>query len=193
LNVRHLPFPKQGHHLQYYHHPRPLILDPHLRLSPKCKLITNASLKAGVAPWVIAARPPELVTAVEGQDPLAEWEARKQVLERSGAKIILVDNDPNVPQPSSYLSMPAVLRAIRKEGIKSVMVEGGARVILSFLAGEQDEQIFDTLVITVAPVIVGAHGVGYSELLDDIPGLQHARTETFGKDVVFGMKANRDL
>ncbi|KAH8987419.1 dihydrofolate reductase-like domain-containing protein [Lactarius hatsudake] len=39
--------------------PRPLILDPHLRLSPTCKLIINAAKGAGVAPWVISARPPK--------------------------------------------------------------------------------------------------------------------------------------
>jgi 2,5-diamino-6-(ribosylamino)-4(3H)-pyrimidinone 5'-phosphate reductase len=86
--------------------------------------------------------------------------------------------------------MDGVLRAIRAEGIKSVMVEGGARVILSLLS---EESLIDSLIVTVAPVIVGSHGVGYSELLDEIPGLQHIRTEAFGKDVVFGMKTTHSI
>ncbi|KAI0032142.1 dihydrofolate reductase-like domain-containing protein [Vararia minispora EC-137] len=196
LNVRHLPFPAQGGHMQHYHHPRPLVLDPNLRISPKCKLIYNASLKAGETPWIISARPAKTESAVESQDGI-DWEARKAALEKTGAKVILIERDPShmlIPNSdsSSYLSMSAVLRAIRAEGIKSVMVEGGARVILSFLHNAQEgKQLFDSLVVTVAPVIVGAHGVGYSELLDDIPGLEHVRTEALGKDVVFGMKAMR--
>lgn len=92
--MRHLPFPPQNTHLQYYHHPRPIILDPSLRLSKKCKLIHNASLGAGVAPWIIAARPPtvEGIWADEDSELNAtEWEKRKQVLEAAGAKVILVE------------------------------------------------------------------------------------------------------
>lgn len=92
------------------------------------------------------------------------------------------------PQSSSYLPIKAVLQAIHAEGIRSVMVEGGARIILSFLSAATKDELVDSLIVTVAPVIVGAHGVGYSELLDDIPALQHVRTEAFGKDVVMGMK-----
>jgi 2,5-diamino-6-(ribosylamino)-4(3H)-pyrimidinone 5'-phosphate reductase len=92
-------------------------------------------------------------------------------------------------ETSAYLPMTSVLRAIRAEGIKSVMVEGGARVILSVLS--EETPLFDSLIVTVAPIIVGAHGVGYSELLDDIPGLEHVQTEAFGKDVVFAMRAMR--
>ncbi|KAI0320064.1 dihydrofolate reductase-like domain-containing protein [Amylostereum chailletii] len=161
LNVRHLPFPTQNNHFKHYHHPQPLILDPRLRLSPKCKLLNNAKLGAGVAPWVISVRPSD---AEEG-DKLQEWEARKAVLENAGAKVILVEQDPSYTG-SSYLPMRAVLEAIRAEGIRSVMVE-----------------------VTVAPVIVGGHGVGYSEHLDNVPGLTHVKTEVFGKDTVIGMKA----
>ncbi|VDC08047.1 unnamed protein product [Peniophora sp. CBMAI 1063] len=194
LNVRHLPFPKQGGHLEYYHHPRPLILDPHLRLSPKCKLIKNASLKAGVMPWVISARPYPDVVQVEGQDRVADWESRKAAIEDAGAKILLVDVElPASSRTSSYLPIKAVLEAIRAEGIQSVMVEGGARIILSFLSAATQDELVDSLIVTVAPVIVGAHGVGYSELLDDIPALQHVRTEALGKDVVMGMKVVKSI
>lgn len=118
--VRHLPFPKQGGHLEHYHHPRPLILDPHLRLSPKCKLIKNASLKAGATPWVISARPHPDAVQVEGQDRTADWESRKEALEKAGAKIILVDVEPSgrrtqspvassIYQLMSFVSQLAVL------------------------------------------------------------------------------------
>lgn len=47
------------------------------------------------------------------------------------------------------------------------MVEGGARVIRSFLSGAQrsadagTQKAVDALVVTVAPTLVGSAGVGY--------------------------------
>ena len=39
------------------------------------------------------------------------------------------------------------------------MVEGGARIVGSFLAAPK--KIVDTLIITVSPILVGSDGVGY--------------------------------
>jgi 3,4-dihydroxy 2-butanone 4-phosphate synthase/GTP cyclohydrolase II len=53
----------------------------------------------------------------------------------------------------SRVHLPSALRALRHtHGCQSVMVEGGARVIASFLA---EPQLVDSLVVTVAPVFVG--------------------------------------
>ncbi|THH19367.1 hypothetical protein EW146_g1795 [Bondarzewia mesenterica] len=151
LNVRHLPFPSQNTHFRHYHHPRPLILDANLRISPKCKLITNASLGAGVPPWVITARPQKIdgFWASEGEeDTVDAWDARKATLEKAGVKLI---SDPDLPSANTDLPLPEVLRALRAEGIRSVMVEGGARVIQSFLSSSSSPGFVDTLVVTVAP------------------------------------------
>ena len=55
------------------------------------------------------------------------------------------------------LSIPAVLSTLRDLGIQSLMVEGGAQVIRSFFA----ESVVDVLIVTIAPIFVGADGVGY--------------------------------
>jgi 2,5-diamino-6-(ribosylamino)-4(3H)-pyrimidinone 5'-phosphate reductase len=56
--------------------------------------------------------------------------------------------------------------------IRSVMVEGGARVIGSFFAEttplETGEGIIDTLIMTVAPTLVGADGVGYGVKIGEV-------------------------
>ena len=94
FTVRYLPFPVQNTHFQHYHHPRPLILDPHLRLSPTCRLITNAAKGAGVAPWVISARPPKPDNFFSNEDDgekLREWEARLEALQAVGVTVILVE------------------------------------------------------------------------------------------------------
>ncbi len=88
------PFPAQTTHFQHYHHPRPIILDPHLRLSPTCKLITNAAKGAGKAPWVISARPPKpdgFFASEEDGEKLIRWEARLDALLAAGVTVILVE------------------------------------------------------------------------------------------------------
>ena len=66
------------------------------------------------------------------------------------------------------------------------MVEGGARVIQSFLS----ERLVDALIVTTAPVLVGSDGVGYSEDIGQFPGLKYAGigTELLGRDTVIGLK-----
>ncbi|KAI0053418.1 dihydrofolate reductase [Auriscalpium vulgare] len=194
LNVRHLPFPSQNTHLQHYHHPRPLILDPHLRTSPACKLIVNASKGAGIAPWIISARPPSAdgFWASEGDvEKVQQWEARQDALCAAGATVVLVEREtlhPDLPSTNTDLPLAAVLKTLRAQGIKSIMVEGGARVIQSFLSTAASEQLVDALIITVAPTFVGGDGISYVERLEDVPGIRHISTETLGKDVVVGLK-----
>ncbi|EIM92914.1 dihydrofolate reductase, partial [Stereum hirsutum FP-91666 SS1] len=194
LNVRHLPFPPQNTHLQHYHHPRPIVLDPALRLSKKCKLIANASKGAGVAPWIVAARPSKAdgFWASEGdEDSAKEWEARKETLEAAGAKVILIEQPilhPDLPSTSTDLDLSAVLKALRAEDIKSVMVEGGARIIQSFLSSTVESGIIDTLVVTTAPGFIGRDGVGYGEGLSRVPGMRYVATEVMGKDTIVGFK-----
>ena len=64
--------------------------------------------------------------------------------------------------------IPELLRKLRSLDIRSVMVEGGASVIGSFLAEapiNRDDgglsSIVDTVIVTVAPTFVGDDGVGY--------------------------------
>jgi 2,5-diamino-6-(ribosylamino)-4(3H)-pyrimidinone 5'-phosphate reductase len=65
------------------------------------------------------------------------------------------------------------------------MVEGGARVIQSFLASRH---LIDSTIVTIAPVLVGRDGVGYGEDLEEVPGLKYVRTEVLGRDAVVGLK-----
>jgi len=193
LVVRHLPFPSQNTHFQHYHHPRPLILDPHLRLSPTCKLIINAAKGVGVAPWVISATPPKTEGFFASEDDgerLRQWEARRDALLDAGVTLVLVEPEtihPDLPPATSNLPLPAVLRTLRENGIRSVMVEGGARVIQSFLSSGH---LVDALIVTTAPVLVGRDGVGYGEGLEQVPSLKYIHTELLGRDTVVGLKTS---
>lgn len=61
------------------------------------------------------------------------------------------------------VDVPAALRVLRDEGVRSVMVEGGARVITSMLAAG----VVDRLVVAVAPRILGAGTEAVGELRID--------------------------
>lgn len=71
------------------------------------------------------------------------------------------------PACTGKISIPELLQKLRSLDIRSVMVEGGASVIGSFLAerplgGEGiSDSIVDTVIVTVAPTFVGDDGVGY--------------------------------
>lgn len=97
-----------------------------------------------------------------------QWKDRHAILEKAGATIIVIPAQGKsltlialTPiSPLGKLDLPSVLQALRDRGIKSLMVEGGARIIQSFLTCEPN--IIDSLIVTVAPITVGegvTHGI----------------------------------
>lgn len=56
-----------------------------------------------------------------------------------------------------------MLKELRALKIHSLMVEGGATVITSFLTSG----LVNFLVVTIAPIIVGDQGIGYRAFLDE--------------------------
>lgn len=99
-------------------------------------------------------------------------------LATAGARIIEVkmdDNgtlmwsllrDTNERDRTGRISIPDLLSTLRGLDIYSLMVEGGARVIQSFLATEAScHGCIDMVIITVAPTLVGDDGVGYGATL----------------------------
>ncbi|KAI9437935.1 hypothetical protein F5148DRAFT_885428, partial [Russula earlei] len=156
--VRLLPFPAQNTHFQYYHHPRPIVLDAS---SAAFTTITNAAKGVGVSPWVISAPPPKIEGFFASEDDgekLQRWEARRDVLQaawchRDPRRAETIH--PDLPPATSSLPLRTVLRSLREKGICSVMVEGGDRLIQSFLS----ECLVDALIVTTSPVLVDRDGV----------------------------------
>jgi 2,5-diamino-6-(ribosylamino)-4(3H)-pyrimidinone 5'-phosphate reductase len=73
-----------------------------------------------------------------------------------------------------------VLRELRSLGIRSLMVEGGAQIIDSFARSG----LVDRLVVTVAPVVVGPLGIGYSLDPASLAKLSFQTSERIGIDHV---------
>jgi len=187
LNTRHLP-PLSSNPIPnlpplQYHLPRPIILDTYLRFSTDCKLLKNYHAGTGRRPWVVSSPP-------ENDAELGEWKTKRASVEKAGARVIEV--------PSSkigHIHIPSLLKTLCTLGIRSLMVEGGAQIIKSFLSASKPTPsnthgLVDTIIITVAPVLVGDEGIGYSGDLigSEVPNLEHLKTEVFGKDVVMALK-----
>lgn len=173
--------------------PRPVILDPSLRLPTTCKLLANYAARTGRRPWVFCA-------------PEADA-AKREALESSGAVVYAIPED-----GSLGLSVAALLCRLRECGIRSLMVEGGQRVISSFYAARDGDSrpVVDILIVTVAPTLVGPSGVGVSldrsekvfktrglvenadhSVLQTL-NLQHVRSEILGIDTVVACRVVRD-
>ena len=143
----------------------------------------------GRRPWIIS------VNQLETTDNTTMTE-RKKALEDAGARIIEIP--PSSVQddlfPNSHLSLPVILKSLNDLGIRSLMVEGGARIIGSFFASP--EKIVDTLIITVAPIFVGSNGVGYQckypvfDLSDSEKQatFREVHTELIGRDTVVSLR-----
>jgi len=107
--------------------PQAVVLDSRLRFPPEAALLGGAR-----PPWI---------AAIPGADP------EKQVeLKRGGARLLVLP-----PDEEGRVSLPALLDCLGELGMRSLMVEGGASVIASFLA----QGLADRLLVTIAPVIIG--------------------------------------
>jgi GTP cyclohydrolase II len=139
--------------------PQPVIVDSQLRFPLSARLLHNPDLK----PWIVTSR-----TA----DPRC-----KTALEAAGAR---VESVPSLP--GGWLDLAAVVALLGQEGVNSLMVEGGARIITSFLTA----QLADWVLITIAPVYVG--GVRAVEAAGDrsnsFPRLEHVHSQQLGQDVI---------
>ncbi|WVF67943.1 hypothetical protein IAT40_002705 [Kwoniella sp. CBS 6097] len=161
--------------------PQPLILDPRLRFPLTSRILAewnNRPLDRGKKlkqPWIIC-----------GNNVSAE---KKKEGEEAGARVVPVPLDGNGHIPPS--SLPAILASL---GLRSVMIEGGSKILSSFLHsparssinGKGGEGVLvDSVVVTVGPMFIG-DGIGVvPEGEDDgLPPLKHVHTETLGKDSV---------
>lgn len=160
--ARHLPLRDEPYLL-----PRPIILDTHLRLNPACRLLANWRDNKGRRPWILTFKPKMT------DEKFDEWARRHRALQEAGALIETIMLEEGVPRPpvvshrcfcvahpshsTGKLSIPHMLSHLNGMNISSLMVEGGASVIESFLSSG----CVDTMLVTVAPRVVGSAGVGY--------------------------------
>ncbi|MCI0520115.1 MAG: RibD family protein [Chloroflexi bacterium] len=146
-------------------HPQPVILDSRLRTPLTARLLSGP-------------RPPWIFTSAAA-DP-QRWAAL-----RAREAILFA-----VPQaPDDGLSLPSVLNTLAAQGVRRLMVEGGAQVIASFLA----QDVVDWAVVTLAPRFVGGMPALARPLQTPFPRLDNPAVSRLDDDlIVWGRLAYGD-
>lgn len=139
--------------------PQPVLLDSRLRFPSYAHL-----LKDGNRPWVITSSSAEM--------------SRQRELENQGAKVF------RLPEGSGGgIDLSALVAKLGELGVTTLMVEGGAQVITSFICS----RLVDQVIVTVAPVLVGGLRVLNSFLqppVGNFPRLSQVSFHQVGKDLV---------
>jgi GTP cyclohydrolase II len=140
--------------------PQPVIVDSQLRFPLEANLLRRHPL----APWIATSEQAD--------------RERQRRLEAAGARVL------RLPSTSSgAVDLDALLKQLGEWGIRSLMVEGGARIITSFLA----RRLANFLVLTVVPRLVGGvRAVGNLGAFEPahFPGLRHVGSQRLGEDLV---------
>jgi 3,4-dihydroxy 2-butanone 4-phosphate synthase/GTP cyclohydrolase II len=139
--------------------PHPIVLDTHLRTPASARLLQRPEAR----PW--------LVHAPETQPE------RIRTLREAGAEPIACATGAD-----GRIDLAAFMRWLAGRGVNSVMVEGGARVITSFIR----LQLADVIVVTISPRLVGGLPViapdGSDRMLD--LHLDESFYQPLGRDLV---------
>jgi 3,4-dihydroxy 2-butanone 4-phosphate synthase/GTP cyclohydrolase II len=130
--------------------PQPVVLDRKLRFPPDARL-----LRVQKSPWIFTTRNAQM--------------EREAYLIKSGARVFRSDTE-----------IGNILSVLSQEGILSVMVEGGAGVITSFLQA----QLVDFVVLTIASRLVGGLRSIESLLVGDGPRLDKFGVQRFEDDLL---------
>jgi GTP cyclohydrolase II len=136
--------------------PRPVILDSHLRMPLSARVMDHPK------------RP--ILACLDG----ATRSSNAEALQQAGGELLPLGVD-----EQGCLSLPGLLSALAAHDIDSMMVEGGATVITSFLR----QHLVDRFVLTISPVFVG----GLHALIEGFanpPHLMNTGMSRFGEDLV---------
>jgi 3,4-dihydroxy 2-butanone 4-phosphate synthase/GTP cyclohydrolase II len=138
--------------------PQPIILDSHARFPHNAQLLAHPTHK----PWLVT------INTTEAE--------KVSLLSALGARIIALPSDPN-----GKVNLTNLLDWLGSEGITSLMVEGGAQVITSFLK----HHLVDQVILTIAPIFIG--GLRSIDVLEPgslFPRLSNTVVEQRGSDFV---------
>ncbi|KAH7083113.1 dihydrofolate reductase-like domain-containing protein [Paraphoma chrysanthemicola] len=124
--------------------PRPIVIDPNGRwnVTPESKVVKLAGSQRGRGPWIVT-----------GKESSTTEEKRK-LLESVGGRVLKAP----AATERSPISWANILQVLAKEGVKSVMIEGGGAIINDLLSPGNLELV-DSIIVTIAPVWLGKGGV----------------------------------
>lgn len=137
--------------------PQPVILDTHLQFPPTARLFSHPSRQ----PWIFCA---------DTADPAAT-----AALTAAGARIFTVG-------VTAYgrLDLQQVLATLSTQQIQTLMVEGGAEVITSFLQAG----LVHRVALTIAPTFLGGLKAVDQLSPNRLPHLKNVQKEWLGEDLI---------
>ncbi len=138
--------------------PRPVVLDSHLRIPLDCRLLERSEN----LPWVACG-------------PNVDEEKYNQLVDRNVILLTCKLNECN------QVELLDLLYQLYENGIRTLMVEGGAAVVTSFI----ESRLVDLAVITIAPIWLGGLPALKSGTLPGCPmTLENPELVRMGKDLV---------
>jgi 3,4-dihydroxy 2-butanone 4-phosphate synthase/GTP cyclohydrolase II len=142
--------------------PRPVVVDSRLRIPEGARLLDSCG-REGRAPWI---------ATTNGVD-----HGHRSRLEARGARILKAKALPN-----GWVDLPSLLHQMAEQGVAHMMVEGGSKIITSFLRA----RLVDYAVITVAPRLMGGLAALRGVTFDGVgePRLCSWDTHRLGDDLV---------
>jgi len=143
--------------------PTRIVMDSFLRIPPDCKLLATAKLS------------PVIICTSENAARTNPWIV--EIITKKGAELL------TYPDTHGQSNLHFLLDVLSHRGISQLLVEGGPRVLTSFLK----ENLADEIVVYIAPKILGTQGSveiakPMAELIQAI-GLHHVDIKRFGDDV----------
>ena len=148
--------------------PQPVVVDSQLRFPLDANLLQQPPF-----PWIATTDQADL--------------SRQHTLEMAGVQVL------RLPITSGgQVNLVALLTRLGEAGVSSLMVEGGARIITSFLA----EHLVDYLVLTLAPTLLGGlHAVNDLKLANStrLPRLHNPQYEQWGEDIIVSGFLNKEV
>ncbi|KAJ9293943.1 hypothetical protein DTO271G3_7319 [Paecilomyces variotii] len=159
--------------------PRPIIIDPSARweFTEEAKILNLVKEGRGRAPYIVTGK----------QSPPVK---QRRILEEHGGKYITMEMT-TTGNGAHRFDWTVLLERLKKEGLNSVMIEGGA-VIINSLLDPSSQALIDSVIITIAPTWLGRGGVvvsperRYDSGGNSIPvsRLSDVKWYPFGEDVV---------
>lgn len=163
--------------------PQPVVIDPRLRwdvASAKVKQLAHEG--KGKPPWIIQ------TAKIPTPEPHSASGYELVFVDDHGLSPSLLSTEPKLTYAPRKIEWNGILNALKKKGINSVMIEGGATIINELLSRPN---LVDTVIITIAPTWLGQGGTTVSPQPRTENGqrinaanLKETIWQQFGQDVV---------
>jgi riboflavin-specific deaminase-like protein len=131
------------------------------------RIIPDSKLRIPLSSKIL--RDQDITPTIIATTPRAD-EEKLSLLRKMGVEVLMIDED-----EKGEVNLKDLLRKLGKRGISSLLVEGGARIITSFL----HQELVDKVVIAIAPKIMGKGIEAVGDL--GIQDVDHALRLSFAK------------